>query len=190
MTMSALAIPHAVPRRVTSGEYRRMTELGFFQGERIELIHGTLVRMSPIGPSHADPVDWLTELLVLALTGRARVRIQQPLLAMDDSEPEPDVAVVPLGARQKEHPHEAHLVIEVADSSLAYDRETKVPLYAASGFQEVWIVDVRAKAIEVFSALDGGEYTSVTRHGLEDTVRPTAFPDVEVAVARLFPVAP
>ena len=164
-----------------------MAELGFFQGERVELIHGTVVRMSPIGPSHSDPVDLLTEMFVLALAGRARVRIQQPLLADDDSEPEPDVALVPLGSRAKEHPREAYLVVEVADSSLAYDRETKAPLYAASGVRELWIVDVRARTVEVHSDPSHGRYTSVTSHGVEATLRPEAFPEVAVEVARVFP---
>lgn len=188
--MSANALAHAEPRRISSREYRRMAELGFFEGERVELVHGTVVRMSPIGPAHADPVDLLTEVLVLALAGRARVRVQQPLLAADDSEPEPDVAVVPLRRHAREHPHEAYLVVEVADSSLLYDRETKVPLYAASGVPEVWIVDVGARAIEVYTGLTGGRYADVTRHELGEVVRPKAFPEVEVAVSEVFPDAP
>ena len=87
--MVAHAIAHAEPRRLTRKEYDRLAELGFFSGERVELIHGIVVRMSPIGPSRADSIDRLNELLVTALIGRARVRIQQPFVAFDESEPEP-----------------------------------------------------------------------------------------------------
>jgi hypothetical protein len=95
--MSAHAIAHAEPRRLTRKEYDRLAELGFFAGERVELIRSIAVRMSPIGPPHAEPIDRLMELFVTALVGRARVRIQQPFVAVDESEPEPDVAIVPLG---------------------------------------------------------------------------------------------
>src|ERR1043165_617725 len=102
-----------------------MAEIGLFDDERVELVRGVIIAMSPIYPPHASPVDRLTEILVRALAGRARVRIQQPLLATDESEPEPDVAVVPLGDYTATHPDRALLVIEVADSSLRKDRLLK-----------------------------------------------------------------
>ena len=184
--MVAHAIAHAEPRRLTRKEYDRLAELGFFVGERVELVRGIVVRMSPIGPGHADPIDRLTEWLVPALVGRARVRIQQPLVAFDESEPEPDVAVVPIGPYAKAHPHRAHLLIEVAESSLAYDRETKAPLYAASEVSEYWIVDVTARAVEVYTAPVEGRYTSFVRLGLADVLRSLAFPEIAFPVSDLF----
>lgn len=184
--MVAHAVAHAEPRRLTRAEYDRLGELGFFAGERVELIYGTVVRMSPIGPSHADAVDRLTELFVIALSGRARVRVQQPFVAIDESEPEPDVAVVPLGPYAKAHPDRAHLLVEVAESSLDYDRETKGALYASSGVPEYWIVDVVARAVDVHTAPEGERYTSVVRFTEADAIRLSAFTDVEVSVARLF----
>lgn len=184
--MAAADIAFASPRRLTRVEYDRMAELGFFTGERVELIRGIVVRMVPIGPPHVEVVDRLNELLVPALLGRARVRIQQPLLAADESEPEPDVAVVAPGSYARSHPEGAKLVIEVAHSSIDYDRVTKAPLYAASGVEEYWLVDVEGRRVEVFCDASGGAYRSVERFGAGAVLRPRAFPDVAVALDALF----
>jgi Uma2 family endonuclease len=178
--MAARDLAHGTPRPLSRAEYDRMVALGFFHEERLELIHGTLLRMSPIGADHADAVDRLMELFVLRLAGRARVRIQHPLAASDDSEPEPDVAVVPLGDYSKEHPGRALLVIEVAVSSLAYDRETKGALYAASGVPEYWIVDVVGRAIEVHTEPDGARYAQVRRVAIGERVSPASFPEIAI----------
>lgn len=180
MAASNLAPPS--PRRITRAEYDRMGELEFFRGERIELVHGGLVRMAPIGPPHASIVDRLNELLLPRLLGRATVRIQQPFVASDDSEPEPDVAVVPKGHYAKGHPDRALLVIEVAESALDYDRETKGPLYAASNVPEYWVVDVTGRAVEVCREPEGGRYTDVRLALPGANVAAVAFPDVVLAV--------
>jgi Uma2 family endonuclease len=122
-----------------------------FDGERLELLRGSLVTMSPQGEEHCDPVVELNELLVLALRGRARVRCQCPLALSDDSEPEPDFAIVPLTRPPGErgHPRRGHLVIEVAASSLGRDRELKAALYAEHGVPEYWIVDVQGRLVLV-----------------------------------------
>jgi len=126
-------------------------------------------------------------LLVRALDPRALVRIQQPFVAHDESEPEPDVAVVPDGIYADAHPDRASLVIEVADSSLEYDRETKGPLYAASGVDEYWIVDVAARAIEVYSHPVNGRYRNLHTVDTDGAVAIAAFPDVTIKVSTLFP---
>jgi Uma2 family endonuclease len=96
--MQATALPaHARPRRLRRTEYEKLAGEGFFHDERVELIQGIVVEMSPVGPAHANPLDLLVEKLVPALVGRARVRVQQPFVVADDSEPEPDLAVVPPG---------------------------------------------------------------------------------------------
>lgn len=172
-------------RRITRDEYHRMIELGFFQRERLELIHGSLLQMSPIGPPHASVVSKLTRLLILQLHDRAEVRPQQSILAHDDSEPEPDVAIVPLADYSEQHPDRAFLVIEVAESSSAYDRDTKGPLYAASSVEEYWIVDIAGRAIEVYSEPVSGRYDRTRRAGAGDTVTPAAFTDVAISVTEL-----
>ena len=180
------SLVHAEPRGLSRAEYDRMAELGFFRGERVELIRGIVVRMASIGPPHADVIERLTELLVPPLVGRARVRIQLPFLAGAESEPEPDVAIVAATSHAAEHPRQTFLLIEVADSSLAYDRETKGPLYAASGVPEYWIVDVGARAIEVYAVPVEGRYTRFERFEVHQEIRPAAFGDVTVSIASLF----
>lgn len=172
-------------RRVTRAEYERMAKLGFFLGERVELIHGIVVRMPPIGPPHAEVVDRLTALFVRALGDRARVRIQQPFLACDDSEPEPDVAVVAARSYAAGHPERALLIIEVAETSLEYDRKTKAALYAGSSVTDYWVVDVAGQCIEVFGDPTDGRYASTRRVGCGEELSPSSFPDVIVRVSDL-----
>jgi Uma2 family endonuclease len=170
------------PRRLSRAEYDRLVELGFFDDERIELLHGTLVTMSPNDPGHVDPVAQLGKILFRALEDRAEVRIQFPFIAVDDSEPEPDVAVVPIGDYRAAHPGEALLIVEVAVTSLGKDRRIKGPLYAASGVPEYWIVNVPERCIEVHRAPADGIYTAVSRHGAGEAIAPLGFPDVAIRV--------
>lgn len=183
--MQAPEVFHARPRQLTRAEYRRMGELGFFQGERVELIHGIVVRMPPIGPSHAEVVDRLNAIFMRGLSGRARVRIQQPYLAHDESEPEPDVALVEERSYAGEHPRVAMLVVEVSETSQKYDRDTKGPLYASSEVAEYWLVDLVAQRIEIFSAPVSGRYTATRVATITDTTSPVAFPDMLVPVREL-----
>jgi Uma2 family endonuclease len=188
MLEPALLLPER-PRPLRRAEYDRLVALGAFEDERIELLHGVLVEMSPPDPGHASPIDRLTMLLVPALVGKAIVRVQQSIVTGapgDESEPQPDLAVVPPGDYRKAHPARALLVIEVALSSLNKDRKVKAPLYAASSFPEYWIVDVRAQRIEVHRSPAGDRYTSVTRHAPGEVLRPEAFPDLAVSVAEVF----
>jgi Uma2 family endonuclease len=164
-----------------------MGNLGFFRGERVELVEGIVVRMSPIGPAHASAVQRLMELLLPRLLGRATVRTQQPFVASDDSEPEPDVAVVPGGRYAERHPDAALLIVEVAESSLEYDRQTKGPLYAASRVGEYWVVDLVGRAVEVYTNPAHGGYTRTRRAVEGEIVTPSAFPDVAIDVAGLLP---
>jgi Uma2 family endonuclease len=121
------------------------------------------------------------------LQGRASLRIQQPLVAQDESEPEPDVALVPVGRYADRHPDRALLVIEVAESSLAYERETKGPLYASSGVAEYWIVDVIGRAIEVYAGPEGGRYLDARRLVEGERVSPKGLPDLVLSVSEILP---
>src|SRR5215469_8872450 len=127
---------YPVPRhRLTVTDYRRLGTAGILgEDERVELLEGQLVDMSPIGPRHALAVDALTELLVLAASGRAAVRVQNPIVLDDASEPQPDVALLrkPWDGHPHAHPRppDVYLLIEVADSSLEFDLGAKLELYA------------------------------------------------------------
>jgi Uma2 family endonuclease len=173
-------------RPIKRVEYERMAEAGLFADERIELLDGFLVAMTPIGPPHCSVVDRLTHQFVVALHERAYVRVQGPFAASDDSEPEPDLAVYPLRSYTREHPSQALLVIEVADSSLSIDRKIKAPLYARAGVPEYWIVDVEGQAIEVHTSPREGRYQSEVRLVVGERAAATAFPDVQVDLATLF----
>ena len=114
-----------VTRPLRRVEYDKLVALGVFEHERVELLEGELVAMSPIGAPHHFAVTALTELLVLALHGRAWVRAQMSFAAHELSEPEPDLAIVPRVDYHAEQPGQALTIIEVAESSLAYDRGRK-----------------------------------------------------------------
>ena len=174
------------PRPLKRDEYDRLVALGVFEGERVELLHGMLVAMSPQDPGHTSPIGQLNMLLVPALQKRALVRVQSPILAVDESEPEPDLAVVPIADYRKVHPEQAHLIVEVALSSTRKDRLVKAPLYARSGFAEYWLVDVTAGSVEVFRGPSPDGYRAVTVHNAGASVSIEAFPDVVVRVDDIF----
>lgn len=181
VTMSAVAVPQM--RLIRREEYERMVELGFFRDERVELLYGVITSMSPKGPPHDSAIERLTELLVQALAGRATVRIQSAFAASDGSEPEPDVAIVPRGDYRSAHPTSAFVIMEVADSSLATDRGVKASLYAESGVEEYWVVNVRDGIVEVYGEIVRGAYTRVLPYRPGGKIAFGRFPDVEIAVA-------
>jgi Uma2 family endonuclease len=173
-------------RHLKRAEYDELVRLGTFEDERVELLHGVIVTMSPNYPEHAGPITRLNALLVPALLGRADIRVQLSYWADDESEPEPDIAVVPHGPWQREHPSSAHLVIEVANSSLRKDRLVKAPLYASSRVEEYWIVNTREQCIHAFRDSDGTVYQNESRHDIGGTLTLTSFPNVTIAVTDVF----
>lgn len=180
--MTAGSIPSERVRPIRRIEFEKMAEAGLFAGERVELVYGVIVRMAPKGPLHESALQRLTRLLVRALDTRAVVRIQSSFAASDGSEPEPDVAVVPTGEYRAAHPSEAHLLVEVADSSLDYDRTTKARLYAECGVPEYWVVNVRDGLVEVHTEIVERAYTRVRPARRGERVQLLRFPDVEVAI--------
>jgi Uma2 family endonuclease len=170
-------------------EYERMIDAGLFQNERVELIRGIIVRVSPQNSAHATVVQILNRLLVPALLGRADVRVQLPFAATADSMPEPDLAVVAVTRFGEPHPSHAFLVIEVADSSLEEDRTDKAEVYATAGVAEYWVVNVPDRSIEVHTEPSRGGYTRVTPHRMGADVALGAFPDVTIRLGELFGAA-
>jgi Uma2 family endonuclease len=181
----------ATRRRFTRAEYHRMAEVGILgEDDRVELIRGEIIQMSPIGRRHVAFIDNLNQLLVLRLGGRAIVSVQNPIVLGDDTEPQPDLAVrrlrpVPYKDREA-HAEDVLLLIEVADSSLAYDRSTKRRLYAEAGIAEYWVVDCAAETVEVHRVPDVEGYRDVDRVGGSATLTLYAFPEVELTVAEIF----
>jgi Uma2 family endonuclease len=175
-------------RRFTVDEYHRMSESGILRaGDRVELIRGDIVDKSPIGSRHAACVALLTEALVARLAGRAVIWPQNPVALPPDSEPQPDLAV--LRFRHDRYgsalpsPGDVLLLVEVADSTLRYDREVKLPLYAESGILEVWIIDLEHDRIEVYRSPGPDGYRAVRQVSRSEVLAPEAFPDVELSIA-------
>jgi Uma2 family endonuclease len=178
-------------RRITVDEYHRTIAAGILgEDEHVQLIAGTLVAMTPQGGPHARVIQRLNRLLVRAVGDDLVVRPQLPLTLVDDSEPEPDLAVV--RARDAEsgecHPRTALLVVEVAGESLPLDRQAKAVLYARAGIPEYWIVNLGESTVEVRREPDSesGSYRTraVVRGG--ETLNATGVPGLSVAVADLF----
>ena len=188
-----MAIEVAATRRLfTRDEYHRMGELGILgEDERVELIRGEIVEMTPIGRRHRAFVDNLTALLVIPLSGRAIVSVHNPVALTDDTEPQPDLQLLRRGpVPYKERDawgEDTLLVVEVADSSLRYDRTTKLRIYAEAAIPEYWVVDCAAEAIEVYRAPEGGRYRETARiAGAGATITLQAFPDVTLGLADIF----
>lgn len=181
MLNANLVAPDRV-RPISRREYEKMVELGWFEDERVELIDGVVLCMSPEGAPHGGTIQRLTQILVLALHPRAAVRVQSAFAASDGSEPEPDLAVVPPGDYDDAHPTLAYLIIEVSDTSLAKDRSVKATLYAESGAPEYWVVNLQGKLIEVYTDIVHGIYTRVTPYRKGEAIRLRHFPDVEIHV--------
>ena len=169
-------------------EYDQLARLGAFEDERVELLFGAVVTMSPIDPSHNESTATLDEILSPQLRGRARVRVQSSFAASDDSEPEPDILVVPPDRYWDDHPSRAFLVAEVARSSLRKDRGIKARLYGSVAVQEYWIVDVDGGGVHVLRDPDGeGQWRSRQFARRGEVLRLVAFPDVEVKVSQILP---
>ena len=182
------------PRRFTRAEYDELVERGFFQNERVQLIDGEIIPMSPQGPRHSTSTYKVRRALERAFGLGVVVREQAPLALSEESEPEPDVAVVPgeVDDFRDRHPRSALLVVEVADSSLALDRRAKTGLYASGGIAEYWILNLVDDVLEVYRSpreLQPGTYgyADFTRHGRGDAVAPVAAPGSSIAVADLLP---
>lgn len=170
--------------RISRAQYDRMVESGALEGARVELLEGVIVDMSPQGTEHAAATEVLAQLLRAALGDRARVREEKPFAAGDDSEPEPDIAVVPAGDPFAGHPDRAFLIVEVADSSLRKDRRTKPAVYARAEVTEYWVVNLQDRVVEIHLEPHGGRYTRTVVARSGDEIVLAAFPDVGVQVAR------
>lgn len=186
------AIADVAPRlhRFTRERYERMIDAGIFgQGDRIELLDGEIVEMAPQKSRHATAVTLVAEALRAAFGAWHVVRVQLPLALGPDSEPAPDVAIVPGAPRDyvSSHPQTAELIVEVADTTLAYDRGRKLAAYARVGIAEYWIVDVSVGTVELCRRPQGDVYLDrqVLRPG--GRVSPLAAVAASVAIADLLP---
>ena len=188
--LAALPVPWFPPRyRFSVEDYYAMAEAGILgMDERVELIDGEIITMSPTGPEHAASVDVGTHLLIPAVRDRAIVRVRGHVRLDDYNQPESDLILLKwrddFYRYQAPGPNDVLLIIEVSDLSLSYDRNVKLPLYARFGIPEVWIASIPARVVEVYRDPVDGEYTITRVYPPGETVSPLAFNDVEVSVSR------
>jgi Uma2 family endonuclease len=172
-------------RPISRLEYERMAEVGILApGERIELLRGEIVAMSPIGSRHAWSVAKINRSLVEQLGPSYDIRPQSPLTLWDDSEPEPDLAVVPAGTPDR-HPDTCLLVIEVAQTSLRVDATVKAALYAEAGIPVYWIVDVARGLVLVHTEPVAGAYQRTDERRPGDVLTAPHLPTLAIPVAAI-----
>ena len=175
------------PRLLTRREYQAICDTGVFDDERVELLHGVVVRMSPPSPPHEATIQRLNRMLVMAVGERGWVRVNSSWAADDYSLPQPDVVVAPPGDYDLDYPERAWLVIEVSRSSLRKDRGIKARLYAQAGVPEYWVVNLVDGVIEVHLKPGDAGYALVSQHGPGERLQLSQLADVEVAVSDVLP---
>jgi Uma2 family endonuclease len=182
--------PWVTRRPLTVAEYHRMGDVGILtEDDRVELIEGQLVAMTPIGSNHSGTVNSLTRELVLAVGNRGVIAVQNPVQLDDLSEPQRDFAVLKPRADDYRNAtpraDDVLLVIEIADSSLAYDRAVKRALYARHGIPEFWLVNVGANEIEICRTPAGDQYALIARAGRDAVLEPELLPGVAIPAAAI-----
>lgn len=186
--MSAVFTPTRY--RLSVDDYHKLGEVAILTEDcRVELIEGELIERAPVGAEHVNLVNRLTKLFVLAVGDLGVVSIQNPVTLPPHSEPQPDITVLKpsIGvAPALPRAEDVLLLIEVADTTLAYDRTTKLKIYAQAGIPEMWIVNVQAKGIETYQEPIANGYLRKHEFGLQDAVTPVALPQVSLAVGDIF----
>lgn len=183
----AISTGNGGERLLRRADYDLLAKHGHFEDERVELLFGRVVPMTPIGPPHNASTRRLNAAFVKALDERATIGCQSSFAASDISEPEPDIIVVPKGDYWDEHPTHAYLIVEVADSSLSRDRGLKLELYGLAEVDEYWIVDLVHGSVEVYRDRRDGRWETLTTHHRGETIAMRAFPDVTLIVDDVLP---
>jgi Uma2 family endonuclease len=179
-------------RPLTSVEYYQMIESGIIrEGERVELILGQIFTMAAKGTRHSVSTTRLITEISTILQRRAIVRCQEPITLPNNSEPEPDIAIVKLRSDDYVNSHPSAtdiiLVIEVADSTIKFDRETKAPLYAAAGINEYWIVNLIDNRLEIYRQPEGNIYAIIEIITPPRSIGLPQFPEISLNIGDFFP---
>lgn len=184
--MTTTTMPQPVQLRFTVDDYYKMIELGILTDyEKAEIIEGELIKKMTVGDRHAAIVDFLTKFFVKNVPDNILVRIQNPVRLSKYNEPEPDVVLADLTKYDgKRHPRPAEvlLVVEVSDTTVKYDRDRKLPLYAEAEIPEVWIINLPNEIIEVHKKPNVGLYQTVEIYKRDETFKTNALPDFSLSV--------
>jgi len=181
---------HLLPGPFTVDAYHRLAELGVFdEDDRVELLDGQIVAMTPIGGAHAACVIRLTDLLSRRRGSDTSVSVQNPVVLAERWEPQPDIVVLRrpggLAGAWLPTPKDVLLVIAVADTSLERDRDVKIPRYAAAGIPEAWLVDLATDAISMYRAPGPEGYGDVITVPRGETLRPLLLPGVSITAVEI-----
>ncbi len=174
-------------RKFTVDEYHTMIQSGILhEDDRVELLVGKIVEISPIGKNHAACVDNLAELFIVSLAGKARIRIQNPLVLSDFSEPQPDIMILKYRkdayGNKLPRPDDVFLLVEVGEMSVEKDRQMQLPLYARAGIREVWLIDLVNEVVERYLEPAKEQYRRIERFEIGDEISPQAFPEFRLSV--------
>lgn len=184
-------MPALAPKRLfTVDEYYRMAQVRILrEDDRVELIEGEIVQMTPIGSNHAATVRLLNVFFVRKLSESVIVSTQSPIHIDDFSEPEPDIALLKPRADHYRNSHptptDIFLVVEVSDTSQRYDRLTKIPLYGRNGVPEAWLIDLEQKVVEIYTHPCEEGYRDVKTVTPDETLSPQAFPELCLLVGNI-----
>ncbi len=180
-TLSRLASPRPMP--ISREQYAQMAELGMFEGRRVQLINGAIIEMSPMGAGHRDALRFLNRVLTRTLT-EFDVLVQIPVDASEVSQPEPDIALIPIDT-PRGPVSSAPLVIEVSDSTLKFDLGEKAQLYAEAKVPEYWVIDLKNKVTVVHSAPKRGKYTKLRRVQWTTTLSSISIPELTLKLSEV-----
>lgn len=174
-------------RRITVDEYYKMAEVGILKpDERVELINGEIIQMSPIGIRHRNCVNNFTKILNRLVPDKFIVSPQNPVRIDADDEPVPDIAVVKANAINKDFsPEDVVLLIEVADTTYSYDRTVKIKKYATAGVPEVWLANLSKNTMETFNNPVGETYTEIREFNVGDRVQSQQLPMIIIEVVNV-----
>ncbi|MDX1943025.1 MAG: Uma2 family endonuclease, partial [Saprospiraceae bacterium] len=174
---------------ITVEEYHKMGEVGILKEKGLELINGEIIEMSPIGGRHVTTVNKLNKLLNIILGDAAIISIQNPIIASNFSEPEPDIAILKYRAdfydNQIPSAKDVFLIIEISDTSIVYDKKIKLPLYAQSGVPECWLVDLTKQEIHIYWQPHGNAYKFSELVKLGETIKAQYF-DLQLDTNQIF----
>lgn len=178
------------PYRFSVEEFYKLGEAGIFDPrDRVELLDGEIIVMSPIGLRHIQAVNWCSDCFAEQNRRRYLISAGNPIWLHEYSEPQPDMMLVPRLRKlsRQVRPEDVFLLVEAADSSLAFDRKRKLKAYAEAGVREYWIVNLKKDIVEVFRQPKGGKFMIELRFAPGEQLSPLAFEDVIVPVADIIP---
>jgi len=176
-----------ITRKFTVEEYEKMTTQGIIKpDEKVELIRGEIIKMSPMGTRHAAGIYRLTQLFYRKFGDLILLGVQNPIRLNNNSQPEPDLSLlIPRSdfyVAAYPCPQDIYLIIEVSDSTLDYDRYTKIPLYAEANIQEVWIVNLKEECVEVYRHPRHGSYRDIQKYYRGESIFIESFPEIELTL--------